>query len=165
MRSVWFCVPFLLAAFAVAQSTNFPVGPQYLITTSSPNLLRPLATPTLSLDLPLPPLPTLPEVGPAVEGVPYVSNSPVEGQGDLFPIFYGYPRLNVVEIISPGHSLNLPASVADTGTANVPSASVLDGLQTSLGEAVANWKASRRIATRLYSNADVERLPAASGLP
>jgi hypothetical protein len=39
----------VLAGFCVAQDTNFPVGPQYLITTSSSMLLNPIATPSLSL--------------------------------------------------------------------------------------------------------------------
>ncbi len=165
MRPALFFLPFALVAFSVAQSTNFPAGPQYLITTSSPNLLRPLATPTLSLDTPLPPLPSLPEIAPPVAEVPYVSNPPLEGQADLFPIFYGYPRVNVVEIISPTHPLDLPVSIADVRTANVPSASVLDSFQTGIGEAAANWRASRRASPRLYSNADIENLPTAGGLP
>jgi hypothetical protein len=165
MRPALFFMPLLLVAFSVAQSTNFPAGPQYLITTSSPDFLRPIATPTLSLDAPLPPLPSLPEIGPPVADVPYVSNPPLEGQADLFPIFYGYPRVNVLEIISPTHPLDLPASITDVGTTNVPSASVLDSFQTSLGEAAANWRASRRASPRLYSNADIENLPTAGGLP
>src|ERR1700757_277758 len=43
-------LPFLaLVGFSFAQDTNFSAGPQYLITTSSPMLLRPIATPSLSL--------------------------------------------------------------------------------------------------------------------
>jgi hypothetical protein len=97
--------------------------------------------------------------------VPYVSNPPLEGQADLFPIFYGYPRVNVVEIISPTHPLNLPASITDIGTANVPGAAVLDSFQTGIGGAAANWRASRRASARLYSNADIEKLPTSGGLP
>jgi hypothetical protein len=70
-----------------------------------------------------------------------------------------------VEIISPTHPLDLPASIADVGTVNVPSASVLDSLQIGIGEAAANWRASRRASPRLYSNADIENLPTAAGLP
>ena len=165
MRPALFFLPFALVALSIAQSTNFPAGPQYLITTGSPNLLRPLATPTLSLDSPLPPLPSLPEIGPSVAEAPYVSNPPLEGQADLFPIFYGYPRVNVVEIISPTHPLDLPASITDVGTANVPSASVIDSLQPGIGEAAANWRASKPESRRLYSNADIEKLPTAGGLP
>ena len=38
-----------LVGFSFSQDTNFSVGPQYLVTTSSPMLLRPIATPSLSL--------------------------------------------------------------------------------------------------------------------
>jgi len=39
----------VLVGFSVAQDTNFPVGPQYLVTIANPMLLRPIATPSLSL--------------------------------------------------------------------------------------------------------------------
>jgi len=46
----------VLAAVSCAQGTNFAVGPQYLITSDSTLLLRPIATPSLSLSEPLPPI-------------------------------------------------------------------------------------------------------------
>ncbi len=39
----------VLVGFSFAQETNFSAGPQYLVTTGSPMLLRPIATPSLSL--------------------------------------------------------------------------------------------------------------------
>jgi hypothetical protein len=39
----------VLAVVSIAQETNFPVGPQYLITNGSTIELRPIATPSLSL--------------------------------------------------------------------------------------------------------------------
>src|SRR5436305_14060801 len=51
----------LLTAFVgicVAQDTNFPVGPQYLITTNSTLFLRPIGTPSLSFE----PMPAAPAV-------------------------------------------------------------------------------------------------------
>ena len=43
-------LPFLvLGGISFAQDTNFPVGPQYLVTGGNPMLLRPIATPSLSL--------------------------------------------------------------------------------------------------------------------
>jgi len=39
----------VLVGISFAQDTNFSAGPQYLVTTGSPMLLRPLATPSLSL--------------------------------------------------------------------------------------------------------------------
>lgn len=38
-----------LVGFSFAQDTNFSAGPQYLVTTGSPMLLRSIATPSLSL--------------------------------------------------------------------------------------------------------------------
>jgi len=45
----FFFLLFALAGVSAAQDTNFPVGPQYLITTDSTLFLRPIATPSLSL--------------------------------------------------------------------------------------------------------------------
>lgn len=39
----------VLGGISFAQDMNFPVGPQYLATTGNPMLLRPIATPTMSL--------------------------------------------------------------------------------------------------------------------
>jgi hypothetical protein len=39
----------VLVGICAAQETNFPVGPQYLVTMGNPMLLRPIATPSLSL--------------------------------------------------------------------------------------------------------------------
>jgi hypothetical protein len=39
----------LVVATSFAQDTNFPTGPQYLITTGNPMLLGPIATPSLNL--------------------------------------------------------------------------------------------------------------------
>ena len=38
-----------LAGVSAAQETNFPIGPQYLVTVEDTMLLRPIATPSLSL--------------------------------------------------------------------------------------------------------------------
>lgn len=38
-----------LTGFSLAQSTNFPTGPQYLITTDSPLFLRPISTPSVTV--------------------------------------------------------------------------------------------------------------------
>lgn len=39
----------VLGGISFAQDMNFPVGPQYLATTGNPMLLRPIATPSMSL--------------------------------------------------------------------------------------------------------------------
>lgn len=58
MHRVRSLIPLLvLAGVAFAQDTNFPVGPQYLITSGSSMLMHPIATPTLSLgEAPVPTL-------------------------------------------------------------------------------------------------------------
>lgn len=43
-----------LAGLSFAQETNFPAGPQYLVTSGSPMLLQSIATPSLSLSAPMP---------------------------------------------------------------------------------------------------------------
>lgn len=61
---------------SVAQDTNFPVGPQYLITTQDPTLLRPIATPSVSLS------------GEILAGMSQVP-SPVEPVVDLSNVYWG----------------------------------------------------------------------------
>jgi hypothetical protein len=41
------CLLLLLTAVSAAQETNFSVGPQYLMTSGSPLLAQPIATPSL----------------------------------------------------------------------------------------------------------------------
>ena len=51
MRLSYFvCLLVTPGGISTAQDTNFPVGPQYLITTDSPLFLRPIATPSLSFE-------------------------------------------------------------------------------------------------------------------
>lgn len=58
-RSLTFLLLLALLGVAAAQDTNFAAGPQYLITTGSPLFLGPIATPSLSLDPGLPPVPNV----------------------------------------------------------------------------------------------------------
>jgi|SRR5579872_77489 len=50
MRLLLSLLVFSLAGFSFAQDTNFPAGPQYLVTNGSPILLQSIATPSLSLN-------------------------------------------------------------------------------------------------------------------
>ncbi len=43
-----------VAGLSFAQDTNFPAGPQYLVTSGSPMFLQSIATPSLSLNAPMP---------------------------------------------------------------------------------------------------------------
>lgn len=108
----------VLTAVSCAQDTNFPVGPQYLITTDSTMFLRPIATPTLSLSEPLPPMP-----GASTEeaAVPETPREPVGLSSQQFfaNVYWGEHTPEEVTarlIVTPTMSLSQPAtpSVAPT---------------------------------------------------
>jgi len=177
-----FCSLLILVAIGPAQDTNFPVGPQYLATSSSPLFLRPIATPTLSLSAPLPSL-----SAPATESLPQPP-SPTAGlpQPDLTRIFWGEPKEaepkeaqpnvgvpevgepaaaenvaeNVIEITSAEPPRPLPASIIDTGVTGMTTAQSLRelGYGVPLGETAQFWKTHKPHAPRVYTNADVQRL-------
>lgn len=154
-----FCLLFLFAlaaAMCSAQDTSFGAGPQYLITTSETKFLRPIATPSMSLNAPLPGLPTSPEINPATNEQPYPSTSTPEAQLDLFPIYYGYPATTMIEL-SGSAARELPASINDTGyvaMTDVPSL-IERGYGVSVADEAALWKSRKRTATRVYTNADL----------
>ncbi len=155
-----FCLLVVLVGVTAAQDSNFPIGPQYLIT-GSPTFARPIATPTLSLETPLPAIPDLPEIGPAVGNQPYVANPVLEQQPDLFPIYYGYSMQSVVEIVDSEPPRELPASIVDPGVAGIVNAQSLSelGYGLPLGDTASYWKSHRPHAPRVYTNADIARLP------
>lgn len=150
-----------LTTLSVAQESNFQtdfqVGPQYLSLTGS-NFLRPIATPSHSLDAPLPPVPSLPQIGPSVENQAFIPNPELEGQADLFPIYYGHPMTPVVILVGPGPS-EVPESL-DGGVIRISTPQSLEqrGYGVSLGENAAYWKSQAPGITRVYTNADVEGL-------
>jgi hypothetical protein len=148
----------LLLAFSgisAAQEVNFSVGPEYLSLTGT-EMLRPIATPTLNLDAPLPTLPSLPEVGPEVTSQPYLSNPVLEGQPDLFPIYYGYPPIPIVELVSTESTPELPPSITGVLAQITDAQSLRErGYGVTVGEAAAYWRAHKSTATRVYTNADI----------
>jgi hypothetical protein len=155
-----FCLLVLLVGVTAAQDSNFPIGPQYLIT-GSPTFARPIATPTFSLDTPLPAIPDLPQIGPVIGNQPYIANPVVEQQPDLFPIYYGYSMPSVVEIVDTEPPRELPASIVDAGVAGIVNAQSLSelGYGLPLGDTASYWKSHRPRAPRVYTNADIARLP------
>jgi hypothetical protein len=155
-----FCLLVLLVGVTAAQDSNFPIGPQYLIT-GSPTFARPIATPTLSLETPLPPIPDLPEIGPVVGNQPYAVNPVLEQQPDLYPIYYGYSMPSVVEITDTEPPRELPASIVDPGVAGIVNAQSLSelGYGLPLGDTASYWKSHKPHAPRVYTNADIARLP------
>jgi len=160
MRLASFCfLLFVLAGISAAQDMNFAVGPQYLMTSGSPMFARPIATPTLSLDAPLPSMPSLPEVGPPVADQPFVPNPEIRGP-DLLPIYYGYAMPSFVELSSTEAASEVPQSIIDAGVVGMTNVQALRerGYGVSLGESASFWKSHKLHASRLYTNADVERL-------
>jgi hypothetical protein len=164
----------LLVGYSAAQDTNFAVGPQYLLT-GSPLLARPLATPSMSLDAPLPPVPPSITTSPEPEaGVASTASPEVERQADLIPIFYGAsnhyqaPGGSVVELSAPegaGESLaELPASLFDSGVSGITDVQTLQmrGYGVTLGEAAKYWKTHKVPARHIFSNRDITRLHQAS---
>jgi hypothetical protein len=154
------CLLLALAGISAAQEMNFPVGPRYLLTSGSPLLAQPIATPSLSFDAPFPGIPNLPQVGPAVENVPFTATPEVQGP-NLFPIYYGYPMTSVVEISSAEPPRELPPSITDAGVTGMtdPQSLRMRGYGVPLGENATFWKTHKPHAPRVYTNADVQRRP------
>ncbi len=157
---------------AFGQDTNFAVGPQYLANSGSPLFARPISTPTLSLTAP--PLETGADDATAVL-IPGAEDRTVlppqavsEPAIDLLPIYYGERPISVIHINSPSESIEpsfaatLPPSILDTGVELVTTTQALRdrGYGVPLGEAAAHMKARSRPATRVYTNADIDRLQA-----
>lgn len=143
-----------------AQSdTNFSQGPQYVITGDAA-FLHSISTPSLSLEAPLPPIPTLPEVGPTVTDQPYVANPDLRHEANLYPIYYGYPMIPVIELTGTEPSQPLPVSITGVGYAVIADPQTLRelGYGVTVGEAASYWKAHKPRVNHVYSNADIERL-------
>jgi hypothetical protein len=162
MRLSYFvCLLLVLGGVSTAQDTNFPVGPQYLITTDSPLFLRPIATPSLSFEGQTSGARVLfPETPPAES----VSAPEAPRPANLADIYWGRANAGdkAIEIeISPSEPpRNLPPSFVDTGVALL---AVDQSLQerpygVTLAEVAAQWRAHRPHASRLYTNRDIERL-------
>jgi hypothetical protein len=182
-----FCVLLALAGTNVAQSTNFPTGPQYLVN-GSPMFLRSIATPTLSLSTPLA-SPT------ASESEPHPQTPPAAGlpqQADLSRIYWGGSEtadkstgpirgsateassenmsgggskedgkdVSEINITSALPSSAVPPSILDTGVTGMTNAQSLRvrGFGVPLGDAASFWKTHKPHASRVYTNADIRRL-------
>jgi hypothetical protein len=160
------CVLLLVVGLSSAQDTNFAVGPQYLMTSGSPLFARPIATPTLSFEAPLPETHASDVVADHVpsaddEALAYVLE--IQRQTALMSIYYGVPRVSVVEISFREPSeprLPLPASIVDAGVVELTNAQSLRwrAYGVTLPEAAAYQKTHRVHAPRVYTNSDVERL-------
>jgi hypothetical protein len=152
----------LSLATAFGQDTTFVTGPQYLMQGSS-LFARPIATPSLSLS------------GPALEvGASNATESLMAGannqttvpvrppDANLFPIYYGTPSASVVEIsfAEAPPSTQLPASILDNGVWQITTPQALRerGYGVTVAQAAANSKARAQHGTRVFTNADIDRL-------
>jgi hypothetical protein len=149
-----------IAAASLAQDTNFPVGPQYLIPPNNATILRPIATPSMSLNAGVPDVPDLPQIGPPVQDQPYVGVYEPAYQPNLFPIYYGYPTIPVIEL-SGTPARELPPSLNEAGFVALTDPQSLRqmGYGETPAQAASFWKTRKRASPRMYTNADIQRLP------
>jgi hypothetical protein len=167
-----FCSTLLVfSGFAAAfgQDTNFAAGPQYLVNPGSIRFARPISTPTMSLTAPSLEVGASDATGVLIPGASNDNVLPpravVLPKIDLSPIFYGGPPVSDIELgfaepsggASPATTL---PGILDTGVWQATTAHTLgrDGYDDTLAEAAANGRALTRHATRVYTNADIDRL-------
>ena len=180
-RVIWLFVFLAIPAMVFSQSadTNFSTGPQYLMNSNSPNLLRPIATPSLSLSAPLVAVPTAsPEEG---SGEPHTPAFPdLQTQSQIDRIYWGVSGIpnrqvaetpsqaiedtaedsSVIELSASQPSQPLPAHLLEVGVTSFADAGSLreHGYGMPLGDVAAIVKANKRPAARVYTNADINRL-------
>jgi hypothetical protein len=113
-----------LSVISFAQDTNFPVGPQYLITSSSSMFLRPISTPSLSLSQ-LPPVTSIVSEAAATLAEETPVSSGVTSQTFFSTVYWGDHTASEIDarfIVTPSLSLSAtPAPEAETTAANAPS--------------------------------------------
>jgi hypothetical protein len=130
---------------------------------------RPLATPSLSFETPMPqagasePAAEPPASSQQVEVISAVLEA--QRQMALMSIYYGVPTVNVIEISfrEPAGEESrraFPASITESGVTELTDAEALRhrGYGITLPEAAQLWKSGKRPAPRVYTNSDLERL-------
>lgn len=152
---------------SLGQDTSFSAGPQYLLNYGSPMFAHPISTPSLSLAGSPLEVGANNATGALIAGADDRTVLPPQGvalpQIDLLPILYGAPPINVIEI-SFGESetslSQLPASILNSGVWQMTTADSLRerGYGLTVAEAAAHSKARSKHATRIYTNADIDRL-------
>ena len=154
------------AGFCVAQDTNFPVGPQYLVTGGSPQFLQPIATPSLSFNAPVASAPAATsEAGAGEQTAPAPMDRPATA--NFARIYWGQPSgtgnggegASEIEVSSKAPSTP-PASLVDVGVVEVLDARALStrGYGMTVAETALFWKAHKTRASHIYTNADIARL-------
>lgn len=159
-----------IPGIVLCQDTNFSSGPQYLLSSNSAGnitayLMRPIATPSLSLSGP--PLDT--GASNATQGLiagaesrnAAVPPSDTLPAVNLFPIYYGGHRFSVIEIRTSQATVNtLPASIVDAGIGQPSNISTVrtGKYETTPPEGVATRKLPAQNRPRVYTNEDIDRL-------
>ena len=168
-------VIFALAGAGVAQDSNFPTGPQYLMNYGSPMFLHSIATPSLSLSTPPPSVSssaTEAVVASEASSAPLAFQSPAP----LGRIYWGEPSkdeagsetvssevnsgANLIEISGAEAPSNLPTSIVNVGVEETVDARALRqrGYGVTVAEAASFWKSHKPHAPRLYTNRDIDRV-------
>lgn len=170
MRVPFLCTLLVLSVgFAVGQDTNFATGPQYLRNSSSPFLARSISTPSLSLSGPTLETGASNATGILAAGADDRTISVPEAVAvpaiDLFPIFYGDHTSQAIESSSAQSSSvqpssEIPASIRESEVTqiNTPQSLQQRGYEVTLAAAAARSKAAAGRPSRVYTNADIERL-------
>lgn len=149
------------ATMSLAQNreTDFPVGPQYLITTPSTQFLQPIATPSMS---PSQMSGTVsPQTGQAEPVTINVGSVPVPA--NLPAIYWGWTspgQTVIIERVSPEVPSGFPPGFVDVGVSAIVTEEWLreQKYEISLAEAARYWRTHIVRARRLYTNRDIERL-------
>lgn len=148
---------------AAAQDTNFPSGPQYLMTNSSPLFARQISTPSLSF-------PTELEQPTDHTGSETLQQEYVQDQLNELPplnyylLDYAPPILGVAEVGSPNsanqETQELPPNFFDTGIGQMltPQQMRQMGYGLTLAQAAAQAREHKTAPTHVYTNEDIERL-------
>jgi hypothetical protein len=140
---------------AQSRQTDFPVGPQYLVTTPSTLFLQPIATPSMTAAQ------TFGMVSPQTGQAEPIT---INGQPANLPaIFWGWTspgETSVWAAFSPAVSSGLPGDFLDLGVGAIVTDEWLREFQRnrSVAEASRYWKTHTNRAAHLYTNADIERL-------
>lgn len=145
----------VLLAPAQSRQTDFPVGPQYLVTTPSTLFLQPIATPSASAAQMLGMV--SPQTGQAE---PITINGQV---ANLPAIYWGWTspgQTTVWTVFSPAVFSGLPADFLDLGVGAIVTDGWLQEFQrnNNVAEASRYWKTHTNRAARRYTNVDIERL-------
>ena len=132
--------------------------------------LRPISTPSLSFSTPPLEVGASNATGALIAGAENQVVLPPQAialpKFDLFPILYGQPAAQRIEISfsESSEASPLPSSIAEDGVVQMTTLHALQqrGYGVTVAQAAAYSKARAAHATRVYTNADIERLRSGS---